>query len=104
MSTTPLAEQERANLLQICRAVMPGVAGVILSTRQGRVVAREETRQMDADALARRAAEQRRAALDANPSAGQSTLVPGEGGLYLVVFVPEPLVAQWGLAPLAASA
>lgn len=79
-------EQERRNLLSICRAVMPGVAGVVLSTLTGGVVA-HEPRVADPNALT--------AAAVASRSADTSTLVPHEGRLYLVVFVPEPLAAQW---------
>lgn len=79
-----LSETERRNLLQICRAVMPGVAGVLLSTSNGALVAHEETCR-DPATLARDAARIRH-------PAGQSALVSRESGLYLVVFVPPQLV------------
>lgn len=79
-----LSEAERRNLLQICRAVMPGVAGVLLSTSTGSLVAHEETCR-DPATLAQDAACLRH-------PAGQSALVPRESGLYLVVFVPPQLV------------
>lgn len=85
---------ERRNLLQICRAVMPGVAGVVLSTHAGGVVAHEETRVADPHTLAREAA--------AHRDAATSTLVPHEGGLYLVVFVPQPLAEELGREAVAA--
>ena len=88
-------EQERRNLLSICRAVMPGVAGVVLSTLTGGVVA-HEPRVSDPNALTAAAVAARRA--------DTSTLVPHEGQLYLVVFVPEPLVEQWGSSPAPAVA
>lgn len=78
-------DHERRNLLQICRAVMPGVTGVVLSTLAGGVVA-HETRVADPDALAREAITTR--------AAETSALIPRDGGLYLVVFVPQPLAEQ----------
>lgn len=84
------------NLLRICRAVMPGVAGVVLSTHAGSVVAHESSRVREPAHLAREASARR--------AAETSALVPHEGGLYLVVFVPEPLVEQWGSSPVAAVA
>ena len=78
--------QEHDQLLRICRAVMPGVAGVVLSTLQGRVVAHESPRVAEPDALAREAA--------AHAPAQTSALVPRSEGLYLVVFVPPPLAEQ----------
>lgn len=91
LSFAELSFTERANLLTLCRAVMPGVAGVVLSTSHGRVLAHEETCR-DVDDVARAAAEQRRVACEANPAAGASTLVARDTGLYLVVFVPQLLV------------
>jgi predicted regulator of Ras-like GTPase activity (Roadblock/LC7/MglB family) len=79
---------EREHLLQICRAVMPGVAGVVLSTLQGHVVAHESARVADPAAVATHAA----AHLD--PAAQTSALVNHGGDLYLVVFVPPPLFDQ----------
>lgn len=80
-------DQERANLLSICRAVMPGVSGVVLSTLNGNVVAHETARVADPQTLARDAL--------ATRAHDTSALVPHEGGLYLVVFVPSPLAEQW---------
>lgn len=84
-------DQQRRDLLHICRAVMPGVAGVVLSTLTGTVVAHEETRVADPHALAREAI--------ATRSAETSTLVPHADGLYLVVFVPAPPVEAHALLP-----
>ena len=78
---------ERRELLRICRAAMPGVSGVVLSTLAGGVVAHEETLVPDPRALAFEAAATRRAQT--------SALVPRDGGLYLVVFVPQPLAEEW---------
>lgn len=69
---------------------MPGVAGVVLSTLQGRVVAHEAPRVADPHAVAAEAVRHR------HPEAQTSALVPRADGLYLVVFVPPPLVEQWG--------
>ena len=80
-----MSEQE--NLLRICRAVMPGVAGVVLTTRAGAVVAHEQARVAHPHHLAQTAL--------AGRAAETSALVPHEGRLYLVVFVPEPLAEQW---------
>lgn len=66
---------------------MPGVSGVVLTTRAGAVVAHETDRVAQPASLAREAL--------ATRAADTSALVPHEGGLYLVVFVPEPLVEQW---------
>lgn len=71
-------DEERRKLLSLCRAVMPGVSGVVLSTLAGVVVAHEPV--ADPHALAREAA--------ADRGADTSTLVERDGGLYLVVFVP----------------
>ena len=76
-------DPHRLDLLRICRAVMPGVSGVVLSTSAGSVVAHEESRVVDPHALAREAISTR--------SAETSTLVPYADGLYLVVFVPPTL-------------
>lgn len=84
-------------LLRICRAVMPGVSGVVLTTRAGAVVAHETERVRQPATLARKAVTER--------AADTSALVAHEGGLYLVVFVPEPLVEQWAsCAPPAVAA
>lgn len=90
--------QEQEQLLSICRSVMPGVAGVVLSTLQGRVVAHEAPRVADPHGVAAEAARRR------HPDAQTSALVPREDGLYLVVFVPAPLVEQWGATPEALAA
>lgn len=83
---------EVTHLLRLCRSVMPGVAGVVLSTPTGSVVAHEPDRVPDPWAIAREAT---RASAESHTSA----LVPGEHGLYLVVFVPQPLVEPSGLPP-----
>lgn len=80
-------DHERRNLLSICRAVMPGVAGVVLSTLSGGVIA-HEPRIADPASLATEATATRRA--------DTSTLVARDGQLFLVVFVPQPLAEQWG--------
>lgn len=82
-------DKERQNLLHICRAVMPGVAGVVLSTAAGHVVAHETTHVPDPYALAQEAAAQ------PHPGTQTSALIQRDGSLYLVVFVPEPLLEQW---------
>lgn len=73
-------DNERRDLLRMCRATMPGVAGVVLSTLHGGVVAHEAERIRDPHTLAREAA--------ATRAADTSALVRRDGGLYLVVFVP----------------
>lgn len=83
-------DAERRNLLSICRSVMPGVAGVLLSTAEGRLLAHEDHCD-EPHALAHAAAQQRH-------PAGMSTLLSRESGLYLVVFVPQPLAEQWSPA------
>lgn len=80
------AYDEPEHLLQICRSVMPGVAGVVLATLAGGVVAHEAGRVADPAALAGQAAAQR--------EAHTSALVHHAGDLYLVVFVPPPLCDQ----------
>lgn len=70
-------------LLSVCRAAMPGVAGVVLATLSGGVVAHEPGRVADPHGLAREATSAR--AADAPPT---SALVARGEGLYLVVFVP----------------
>ncbi|HUR70164.1 MAG TPA: hypothetical protein VM370_13050 [Candidatus Thermoplasmatota archaeon] len=82
-------DAEREHLLHLCRSVMPGVAGVVLATLSGGVVAHESARVRDPWALALEAA------AHADPAAQTSALVPREDGLYLVVFVPAPLVHQF---------
>lgn len=89
-----MSEQE--NLLRICRAVMPGVAGVVLSTLNGAVVAHEHHLVREPAHLALHAASTR--------TAETSALVPHDGSLYLVVFVPEPLVEQLASCPTPAVA
>ena len=79
---------ERDHLLQICRSVMPGVAGVVLATLQGGVVAHEQSRVADPHTVASHAIAHR------DPAAHTSTLVNHAGDLYLVVFVPPALVDQ----------
>lgn len=69
--------------LRLCRAVMPGVAGVVLSTPEGRVLA-SETPVSEPQELASRALRQR----EADGGVGASALVPRDGGLYLVVLLP----------------
>lgn len=77
---------EREHLLELCRAVMPGVAGVVLSTLTGSALA-HEARVQDPDGLAREAA--------ATASVSTSALLTRDDGLYLVVFVPaDPLVSS----------
>lgn len=83
---------EQDQLLSLCRAVMPGVAGVVLSTFAGRVVAHEATRVQEPEALALEAAR--------HAQTQTSALVPRPDGLYLVVFVPAPLAGVAG--PVAA--
>lgn len=80
---------ERSHLLRVCRAAMPDVAGVVLASVGGRVLAHEAPVR-DAASLARRAADQRRASLATNPDAGGSALVAGDDGLYLVMFLAPP--------------
>jgi len=85
---------ERANLLRICRSVMPGVAGVVLATLAGHVVAHERERVPDPHALALEATHVR--ASDHGALVSTSALVPRDDGLYLVVFVPPPLAEERG--------
>jgi len=73
---------EEDHLLRICRSAMPGVAGVVVSTPQGRVLAHERVRVADPRALARDALARQGLA---TPT---SALVPRADGLYLVMFVP----------------
>lgn len=79
---------ERDHLLQAFRSVLPGVAGVVLATLAGGVVAHERGRIRDPAALAAQAATQR------DPATSTSALVQRDGALYLVVFVPPPLADQ----------
>lgn len=85
---------EQEHLLRICRAAMPQAAGVVLAAPDGRVLAHDragDPSPLALDALARR-----------HPDAPTSALVPGPAGLYLVVFVPPPLVEQWATRRAAA--
>lgn len=73
------------HVLRLCRAVMPGVAGVVLSSHDGHAIAHDG--HADADQLAQNALQQH---ADAGRR-GASALVTGPEGLYLVVFLPSNL-------------
>lgn len=79
-------ETHRQIVLRMCRAVMPGVQGVVLASDEGGVLA-HEAGVGDADTLARHAVRDR--------GEGASALVREDAGLYLVVFVPPQLAAEW---------
>jgi hypothetical protein len=83
-------QRERANLLSLCRSAMPDVAGIVLATLSGSVVAHERSLVRNPRLLARQAAQNR------HPDVQTSTLVPHEGALYLVVFVPPSSAGPQG--------
>lgn len=82
-------------LLELFRAVMPGVRGVVLATPEGRPVAHDLPH--DPSPLAAAAIAQHHAAGDV----GASTMVHHADGLYLVVFLSQQQ-AMALRAPLAA--
>ena len=73
---------EHHHLLHLCRAAMPGVSGVVLSTMNGTVLAHEEALVADPARLAAEAVTTHAIGVQTG------TLVPHDGGLYLVVFLP----------------
>lgn len=77
----------RAHLLRACRSVLPDVAGVVLASPEGRVLAHEP--HPDPARLAGLAVQQRPAGL------ATSQLVHEGGARFLVVFVPDRMAREW---------
>jgi len=75
--------EANSELVQLFRAVMPGVRGVVLATPDGRPLAHDLAH--DPAPLAASAWAQHQAL----GSVGASTMVAGADGLYLVVFLSQ---------------
>lgn len=80
------------DLLCHLRSLMPGVAGVVLASGDGRPLAHDVP--CDARALAAAGLSRRRP--DA-PTAG--TLVTAGASVYLVLFLPPDVASQWSALP-----
>lgn len=84
---------EHSHVLRLFRRVMPGVAGVVLSDEAGATLAHDLT--IDPSGITASALTQHKVHNLSGQVPGASTLVPGPSGLYLVVFLPPEMAADW---------
>lgn len=86
-------DQQR-HVLHLFRRVMPGVAGVIVSSPDGHPLATDL--HVDPSGLTARALTQHRIHHLNGRLPGASTLIEDDGGIVLVVFLDAAQAAAWG--------
>lgn len=84
---------DRAHALALFRAVLPGVAGVVLASQEGEPIAHDVG--CDATGLAAQGLAQHKVTNFHGSVPGASTFVTSGRSVYLVVFLPPELAATW---------
>lgn len=88
---------DRAHALSLFRAVLPGVAGVVLASPDGQPIAHDVG--CDATDLAAQGLAQHKVTNFHGSVPGASTFVTSGRSVYLVVFLPPDVAAAWSPEP-----
>ena len=96
----PTLPSEPLVALQLFRAVMPGVSGVVLASEEGHPLAHDVG--VDAQGLAAQGLAQHKVHNFHGAVPGASTFVSSGRSIYLVVFLPPDLAQTWAPHLLAA--
>ena len=89
----PQVPPDPVHALEMFRAVMPGIAGVVLATPEGAPVAHDVG--VDACGIAAQGMSQRKVKDFHGQIVGASTFVSCGRSVYLVVFLPPEVAAAW---------